>query len=331
MSNIYPVILLYVFVIGICIGSFLNVVILRGLSGENIVIARSKCPKCNNQLKWYMNIPLLSYIFLKGKCAFCKEKISIQYPIIEFITGVSFLGSYLVFGLSLKTLFVCIFLCCFIVLATTDILETVIIELHTYILLAAALLYSFLNLGEVTILYSVIGAIFAFVFFEIIARLGYLFTSYRAFGEGDSYIALGLGAIFGIKNFIILVFLSFLISSSFAIPFLIKKAYNEKNIKLFFSYLITLFSIILLFIAFYINLINNNYYLYLIFSITVSAFIFWALFNIYASFKNKYVKDFDEAKNVFNIIPFGPSLILSATILLFYIEPIKNLIRAYLF
>ena len=53
----------YVFIFGLCIGSFLNVAILRGLSGEDMVFSRSKCPKCENQLKWYMNIPLVSYLF----------------------------------------------------------------------------------------------------------------------------------------------------------------------------------------------------------------------------------------------------------------------------
>ena len=106
----------YVFIFGLCIGSFLNVAILRGLSGEDMVFSRSKCPKCENQLKWYMNIPLLSYLFLRGKCAFCKEPISFQYPLVEFICGVSFLVSFLVFGLSLKTLFNCIFLACLFIM-----------------------------------------------------------------------------------------------------------------------------------------------------------------------------------------------------------------------
>ena len=101
-------VVLYVILFGLCIGSFLNVVILRGLKGEGIVFERSHCPKCNKQLKWYMNIPLLSYLFLKGKCAFCKEKISIQYPIVEFITASLFLITYYNFGLTLKSLFLSI-------------------------------------------------------------------------------------------------------------------------------------------------------------------------------------------------------------------------------
>ena len=66
-----------VFLIGLCIGSFLNVVALRGLSGESIAFPASKCPSCQKPLKWWHNIPVISYLFLRGKCAFCKEKITL--------------------------------------------------------------------------------------------------------------------------------------------------------------------------------------------------------------------------------------------------------------
>ena len=85
--------IILILMIGTIFGSFLNVVILRSLSEESIVFPASKCTKCQTPLKWYHNIPILSYIFLKGKCAFCGEKISIQYPIVELLTGLIFLGS----------------------------------------------------------------------------------------------------------------------------------------------------------------------------------------------------------------------------------------------
>ena len=89
------VILGFIFVVGLCIGSFLNVVILRTVSEESIVFPASKCPKCQNSLKWYHNIPVLSYIFLRGKCAFCKEPISIQYPIVELLRAMLFIGLFI--------------------------------------------------------------------------------------------------------------------------------------------------------------------------------------------------------------------------------------------
>src|SRR5574344_1423843 len=101
----YFVLFLLVFITGTCIGSFLNVVILRAFSNESIVLPPSKCPKCQNRLKWNHNIPILSYLFLRWKCAFCKEKISIQYPIVEIITGILFLLFFLKYGFSYVRLF----------------------------------------------------------------------------------------------------------------------------------------------------------------------------------------------------------------------------------
>ena len=125
-------ILALVFVTGLCIGSFLNVVILRTLSEESIVFPASKCPKCQTPLKWWHNIPVISYICLKGKCAFCKEPISIQYPIIELITGIVYTLLFMKFGVSFDTLFAWIFSALLIVIAGTDIKEKVADMISTY-------------------------------------------------------------------------------------------------------------------------------------------------------------------------------------------------------
>ena len=78
---------IYFFIFGLLVGSFLNVVILRLPVGKDLVLSRSSCPQCGNQLRWYHNIPLLSFIFLKGQCAYCKGRISWRYPLIELFTG----------------------------------------------------------------------------------------------------------------------------------------------------------------------------------------------------------------------------------------------------
>ena len=84
-----------VFIFGAMIGSFLNVVIYRIPKGESIVFPASKCQSCQNALKWWHNIPIFSWLFLRGKCYFCKDKISAQYPIVEFLTGLIFVALYL--------------------------------------------------------------------------------------------------------------------------------------------------------------------------------------------------------------------------------------------
>ena len=85
-SFLFNYILFWICIFGLCFGSFYNVVILRSLSEESLVFPASKCPHCQTKLKPWHNIPVISYILLGGKCAFCKDKISIQYPLIELIT-----------------------------------------------------------------------------------------------------------------------------------------------------------------------------------------------------------------------------------------------------
>jgi len=89
-----------VFIVGIIIGSFLNVCIYRIPKKESIVFGPSHCMKCGNKIKWYDLIPVLSYLILMGKCRYCKEKISLQYPCIEFVNGVAYLGIFLWLGLT---------------------------------------------------------------------------------------------------------------------------------------------------------------------------------------------------------------------------------------
>ncbi|TQV61396.1 MAG: prepilin peptidase, partial [Sulfurovum sp.] len=89
-----------VFIFGIMIGSFLNVVIYRIPKGENIAFPASHCQSCLTPLKWYHNIPIFSWLFLKGKCGFCDEKISIQYPIVELITGLIAVALFYKLGLN---------------------------------------------------------------------------------------------------------------------------------------------------------------------------------------------------------------------------------------
>lgn len=94
-----------IFIYGLLIGSFLNVCIYRTPRGESIAFPASHCPKCGTKLKWYDNIPLFSYIFLKGKCRYCKEKISLQYPIVEALNALIYIILFYYFSLSIDFIF----------------------------------------------------------------------------------------------------------------------------------------------------------------------------------------------------------------------------------
>ena len=87
IKELYPFVQAYAFIIGLAVGSFLNVIIYRIPNNKSIVKPRSKCTGCETQISWYDNIPVLSYVLLLGKCRNCKASISVRYPLIEFICG----------------------------------------------------------------------------------------------------------------------------------------------------------------------------------------------------------------------------------------------------
>ena len=117
-----PVILLYlvIFLYGIVIGSFLNVVIYRVPKKENMVTTRSHCMSCGYQLAWYDLIPLFSWLALGGKCRKCKTKLSIQYPLIEGLNGVLYLVVFARFGLSIDSLLYCLMFSALLALSVID-------------------------------------------------------------------------------------------------------------------------------------------------------------------------------------------------------------------
>ena len=253
INNFEIWILIYIFLIGLCIGSFLNVLILRSLKDESIIFPPSKCPKCLNKLKWYHNIPILSYIFLKGKCAFCHEKISIQYPIIEFLNAATYSFLFLKYGFSLNLIFYFIFASLFIVIFMTDIKEKIIFTSHSYILTILGLLYNLINKN---LLDSIFGAIVGFLFLEVITFILSKIIKKRAFGEGDSYILMALGAIFGFKSLLNIIILSFLIQVVSIFPQFLQGLLKKKEYYLILLLIIFIFTKILSY--FFPNNIKNK-------------------------------------------------------------------------
>ncbi len=117
---IYYIFLALLFLYGIIIGSFLNVCIYRIPNRENIVTTRSHCMRCGYQLKWYDLVPIFSWIFLRGRCRQCKEKISVQYPIIEAINGILFVLTFLFCGWELLSVLYCLLASALLVISVID-------------------------------------------------------------------------------------------------------------------------------------------------------------------------------------------------------------------
>ena len=104
------------FIFGSIWGSFCNVCIYRLPYNESVIKGRSFCPSCKNQIKWYDNIPFLSFIFLRGKCRNCSNKISFQYFLVELLSGISFLAIFFLYGISITTLLLIILSIFFIII-----------------------------------------------------------------------------------------------------------------------------------------------------------------------------------------------------------------------
>ena len=226
--DLFHYILFWVCVVGLCLGSFFNVVILRSLSNESIVFPASKCPKCNHKLYFWHNIPVLSYILLGGKCYFCKEKISIQYPLVELLTMLLFGISFVKFGIDIKTVFVLFWLSCFIIMTATD-LKAKLVDCNIAIAMAiSGVIYNFVTGGVEALVSSLIGLVVGAIILELIARSGYLVAGERAMGEADTYVATAIGAIVG-KDILFVLVYALIASMIFIVPMFLYNQYKNDN------------------------------------------------------------------------------------------------------
>ncbi len=183
--------------LGLMIGSFLNVLIIRIPAGGNIVTVPSRCPNCGKRLKWYELIPLFSWIFLRGRCSGCKTPISVQYPLIEAVTGILYVLLTMRFGVSLETLFYCSM--------TSALLALSVIDFRTYeippgfniflLVVGAARVAADLKNWQL----YVIGFFAVSVFLLIL----YLISGGRAIGGGDIKLMAVCGLIVGWKLIIL--------------------------------------------------------------------------------------------------------------------------------
>ena len=298
MIDTYHYLLFWICVIGLCLGSFFNVVILRTLSNESIVFPPSKCPKCGNKLLFWHNIPVLSYILLRGKCYFCKEKISIQYPIVELLTMLLFGVTFVKFGISVTTIFALFWISCLIIMTGTDIKEK-LVDCNLAIAMGiSGIVYNFLVGGKIGAMYSVIGLVVSALILELVARSGYLFAKTRAMGEADTYVAAALGAIFGKSVLLVLAF-SLIASMIFILPVFFYNQYKQDN-------KFTCISGILFFVAILAyQTLWQNYY------------SFAALFIIGLCLVISILKGLGQTENR-NYLPYVPALTAGALYFLFF-------------
>jgi leader peptidase (prepilin peptidase)/N-methyltransferase len=186
---------------GIVVGSFLNVLIYRIPKGENIAYPASKCQSCQTPLKWWHNIPIVSWIILRGECHFCKEKIAMQYPLIEFGTGMIAVILFAKLGLTWYLPFV------FMVFAL--LLALVMIDFK-YLAVPDSLNLLALTLSIITphIIDSIQYALIASGGLALLSYYVGYFKGEESMGEGDIIVAGTMGALLGFPLFFYALFLS---------------------------------------------------------------------------------------------------------------------------
>lgn len=191
---------------GLLFGSFLNVLILRIPKEESIVFPGSHCPKCNNKLKWWHNIPLLSWFMLRGKCYFCKSDISWQYPLIEFTSAVIFALAYWKVGNIPYSIVVGLVFSLLLGLSMIDLRYKAVPDSLNLSALTLSIFASPL------ILSNLINALLFAGGFSLLRFYVSYFAKKEALGEADIMIAATIGAMVGLKLGAVAIFLSAIIA-----------------------------------------------------------------------------------------------------------------------
>ena len=238
--------LVYSFVIGAFIGSFLNVVIHRIpvmlerqwksecqellspdtntpiLQKYNLCVPRSHCPACNHQVKAIENIPIISYLFLKGKCSNCGTKISVQYPLVEFLTAILTIIVVWKFGFSWQSLGGVLLTWFLIALSGIDLKTHLLPDNLTLPLLWLGIIFNiFTTYTDLTS--SVLGAIFGYLSLWSVFHLFILITGKEGMGYGDFKLLAALGAWLGWQSLPLIILLSSAVGAIFGISMIVIK------------------------------------------------------------------------------------------------------------
>lgn len=238
-----------IFIIGLSFGSFYNVVGYRLPNNMSIAFPASHCTNCNHKLKFYELIPVISYIFLRGKCMKCKERISIFYPFFELLTGVLFLLSYLSFGFNLKFIISITFISVLIIVSISDI-KYYIIPDEVLIVGSVILIIEFI-INTITngltlyegIISHILNGLGAFAILYLFKCLGDLMFKKESLGGGDIKLLFLIGMVLGFDMSIVTIFIASFIALPLSIISLIR---NDNNVLAFGPYLSVAATLILL-------------------------------------------------------------------------------------
>ena len=206
--QIDPLYIIFALIFGCIIGSFLNVVILRLPNPEeSIAFPPSHCPKCQTPLHWYENIPIFSYLFLRGKCGHCRVTISPQYPLVELLTGLLGAAVMAQFGLSVTALGFFIFCCALLTIIWIDLHHQIIPDVISLPGIVLGFAFSFIS-TFVTWQDSLLGLVAGGGIFYAVSFSYYLIRKQEGLGGGDIKLLAMLGAFLGWQSLLFIIFAS---------------------------------------------------------------------------------------------------------------------------
>jgi leader peptidase (prepilin peptidase)/N-methyltransferase len=218
-----------IFIFGMCTGSFVNVCIYRLPASKSIIDPRrSICPNCGSIIRFYDNIPVLSYLWLKGRCRNCNKPISFRYPLVEIISGVFALCTFLKFGPTLEALVYFAFITALVVITFIDIDHQIIPDLITIPGIPVCFLASF-ALPSITYKESLLGLFAGGGSLLLVGWIYYLIKRAEGMGGGDIKLMAMIGAMVGWKGVLFTIFVSSLVGTLVGITIMLR---TKKGMKI---------------------------------------------------------------------------------------------------
>ncbi len=227
ISSPFFVLSVFAFLLGSIIGSFLNVCIYRIPEGQSVVSPRSRCPECGSEIRWYQNIPILSYLLLRGRCAGCKTDISWRYPLVEALTGALFVAVFWRFGLSWATVVFWIFTAALVAITFIDLDHQIIPDVISLPGIVAGFACSFLLPG-LAWSDSLLGILAGGGSLYLVAVLYELVAKREGMGGGDIKMLAMLGAFLGWQGVFPVVFFASLAGTLVGVPLMLIRGQSAK-------------------------------------------------------------------------------------------------------
>lgn len=216
-----------VFIFGAVVGSFLNVCIYRVPLQKSIIFPASHCPECNSALRWFHNIPLLSFLVLRRQCGFCHKSISWRYPAVELLNALLYLAVFHISAFSLTTLVLFLFTSALVVITFIDIDHRIIPDVISLPGIVAGFAASFI-LPWISWQDSILGILLGGGSLLTVAYVYALFTGKEGMGGGDIKLLAMVGAFLGYKAILPIIFFSSLMGTAVGIPLMLIKNANGR-------------------------------------------------------------------------------------------------------